>query len=74
VLLRHLDHLIQHVGIERIGFGSDFDGAKVPEAIGDVSGLGSLRDALTSRGFSDDVMSKLCQENWIDVLERTWGA
>jgi membrane dipeptidase len=73
VLLRHLDHLIQHVGIERIGFGSDFDGAKVPEAIGDVSGLGSLRDALTSRGFSDDVMSKLCQENWIDVLERTWG-
>jgi membrane dipeptidase len=72
-LLRHLDHLIQQVGLECIGFGSDFDGAKVPEAIGDVSGLGSLRDALTSRGLSDGILRKLCHENWISVLERTWG-
>jgi membrane dipeptidase len=73
VLLRHLDHLIQHVGIECIGFGSDFDGAKVPDPIGDVSGLGNLRDALSSRGLSDAVLRKLCHENWINVLERTWG-
>jgi membrane dipeptidase len=74
VLIRHLDHLIQQVGIEGVGFGSDFDGAKVPEEIGDVSGLGSLRDALKTRGFSDDILRKLCHDNWIAVLERTWGA
>jgi membrane dipeptidase len=73
VLLRHLDHMIQHMGLECIGFGSDFDGAKVPEVIGDVSGLGNLRDALTSRGLSDDSLRKLCHENWINVLDRTWG-
>jgi membrane dipeptidase len=73
VLLRHFDHLIQHVGIECIGFGSDFDGAKIPDMIGDASGLGNLRDALSSRGLSDDVLRKLCHENWINVLERTWG-
>ena len=73
ILIRHLDHLIQHVGIDCVGFGSDFDGAKVPQAIGDVAGLGNLRDSLKARGFSDDLLRKLCHENWVDVLERTWG-
>lgn len=72
-LIRHLDHLIQLTGIDCVGFGSDFDGAKVPDAIGDASGLGNLRDALSARGFSEDVLRKLCHENWINVLERTWG-
>jgi membrane dipeptidase len=72
-MLRHIDYLIQHLGIEGVGFGSDFDGAVVPQAIGDVSGLGSLREALRKRGLSDDVMHKLCHENWVNVLERSWG-
>jgi membrane dipeptidase len=74
VLIRHLDHLIQQVGVNCIGFGSDFDGAKVPEAIRDVSGLGNLRDALSARGFSDALLRQFCHENWINVLERTWGS
>ena len=73
VLLRHLDHLVQQVGIDCVGFGSDFDGAKVPEAIGDVAGLTNLREALLARGFTGEVLRKLCQDNWISVLGRTWG-
>ena len=73
VLIRHLDHLIQQVGIDCVGFGSDFDGAKVPAPIGDAAGLIRLREALGARGFSGDVLRKLCHENWIRVLERTWG-
>ena len=68
VLFRHLDHLVQQVGIDCVGFGSDFDGAKVPEAIGDVAGLTNLREALLARGFSGEVLRKLCHENWISVL------
>jgi len=73
-MLRHIDYLIQHLGIEGVGLGSDFDGAVVPQEIGDVSGLDSLRAAFRKRGFSDDVMRKLCHENWINALERSWGA
>jgi len=73
VLLRHLDHLVQQVGVDCVGFGSDFDGAKVPEAIGDVAGLTNLREALLARGFTGEVLRKLCQDNWISVLGRTWG-
>jgi membrane dipeptidase len=72
-MLRHIDYLIQHLGIDGVGFGSDFDGAVVPQEIGDVSGLGRLREALRKRGFSDNVMRKLCHENWVNVLERSWG-
>jgi membrane dipeptidase len=72
-MLRHIDYLIQHLGIEGVGLGSDFDGAVVPQQIGDVSGLGTLREAFRKRGFSDDVMRKLCHENWVNVLERSWG-
>jgi membrane dipeptidase len=74
VLIRHLDHLIQQVGVDCIGFGSDFDGAKVPAAIRDVAGLGSLREALRARGFSEALLRQFCHENWINVLQRTWGS
>ena len=72
-LIRHVDHLVQHLGIDSVGFGSDFDGAKVPDGIGDVAGLGNLRDSLLARGFSNEVLRKFCHENWLGVLERTWG-
>jgi membrane dipeptidase len=45
----------------------------VPAQIGDVAGLANLRDAMVKRGFTGDVLRKLCHENWIGVLERTWG-
>jgi len=73
-ILRHVDYLIDKLGIEGVGFGSDFDGARVPEEIGDVAGLITLRQAMKSRGYDDDTMKKLCFENWINVLERTWGS
>ena len=74
VMFRHLDHLVQQVGIDHVGFGSDFDGAKVPDVIGDAAGLANLREALAARGYSGETMKKLCSENWLTVLERTWGA
>ena len=36
-LIRHVDHLVAHVGVDHVGFGSDFDGATIPAAIGDAA-------------------------------------
>lgn len=71
-LLRHLDHLLLMLGEDRVGFGSDFDGAIVPEAIGDCAGLPNLRQALRDRGINEPLMQKLCQGNWMRVLRKTW--
>lgn len=74
LMLRHLDHLIENLGEDRVGFGSDFDGAMVPADIGDVSGLPALRGAMRQHGYDDGLMVKLCHENWLQLLDRTWKA
>ncbi len=73
-LVRHLDHLIEHLGPEGVALGSDFDGATVPAAIRDAAGLPRLVDAMRRRGYDDALLRGVCSENWIRVLERTWGA
>ncbi|MDT8857929.1 dipeptidase [Paracoccaceae bacterium Fryx2] len=70
-VLRHMDHLIAQLGENHVGFGSDFDGATVPEGITDVLGLAALQDALRAHGYDDALMRKLCHENWLALLDRT---
>ena len=72
-MLRHLDHLIEHLGEDRVGFGSDYDGAIVPEALTSCADLPQLRHAMAKHGYDDALMSKLCHKNWLRVLEKTWG-
>ncbi|MEP3345774.1 MAG: dipeptidase [Litoreibacter sp.] len=72
-MLRHLDHLIEHLGEDRVGFGSDYDGAIVPQELTSCAGLPKLRHAMTKHGYNDALMTKLCHENWLRVLEKTWG-
>jgi len=71
-MLRHLDHMIGLAGEDHIGLGSDFDGAMVPETIGDISGLPALRAAMRRHGYDEALMEKLCFGNWLAVLGRTW--
>ena len=71
-MVRHFDYLVEHLGIDRVGFGSDYDGATVPAAVGDASKLGTLVRALKAHGYDDASLRKLAHENWIRVLRKTW--
>ncbi|HEX6143739.1 MAG TPA: dipeptidase [Geminicoccaceae bacterium] len=73
VMVRHLDHLIEHLGEDRVGLGSDFDGTVVPKAIGDAAGLQNLIQACREAGYGEPLIRKLAHQNWLRVLERTWG-
>lgn len=73
-MVRHLDHLIEHLGEDRVGFGSDYDGAVVPEDVTTCAGLPRLRAVMAKHGYDDALMAKLCHENWLRVLEKTWGS
>ena len=68
-----MDHLIAALGVEGVALGSDFDGATVPVEIGDARGLPRLVDAMRRHGYDEATLRKICSENWISVLERTWG-
>ena len=71
--LRHLDHLIGILGEDRVGLGSDFDGATMPSDLKDAAGLPRLLDALRAHGYGEDLVAKIAHRNWLAVLERTWG-
>ena len=73
-MLRHLDHLLQILGEDGVGIGSDFDGATIPSAIGDVAGLPVLTQAMQQHGYNDVLVRKMCYENWMRVLDITWRA
>ncbi len=73
LIIRHIDYLLEHLGEDGVGFGSDFDGAMIPAEIGDAAGLQILVRALRERGFGKRLIEKLCFRNWLRVLGRTWA-
>jgi membrane dipeptidase len=72
VMVRHFDHLIEQLGDDKVGFGSDFDGTTVPSAIRDATGLPRVIEALRAAGYDQPLLRKLASENWLRVLELTW--
>jgi membrane dipeptidase len=71
-MVRHFDYLVEHLGIDRVGFGSDFDGATMPDDLSDASKLPNIMQALKARGYDDASLRKLAHENWVRVLRKTW--
>lgn len=75
VMIRHIDYLVEHLGIDGVGFGSDFDGGiTVSHELVDVAGLPRLIAALRQHGYDDASLGKLAYENWLRILRRTWRA
>lgn len=72
-MVRHIDHLVERLGEDRVGLGSDFDGATMPQAIGDAAGLPALLQSLREHGYDEPLLRKLAHANWLRVLRQTWG-
>jgi membrane dipeptidase len=72
-VLQHLDYLIDKLGEDKVGFGSDFDGAVVPDGIGSAAGLPQLRKAMSDHGYDAELQEKICFGNWLSVLSRSIG-
>lgn len=66
----HIDHVVELVGIDHVGLGSDFDGVgdTLPTGLKDVSMYPNLIHELLKRGYIDSDIRKICSEN----LMRVW--
>ena len=71
MMVRHLDHLLEKLGPSGVALGSDFDGASIPDAIGDAAGLPNLTEAMLVAGYDDGLIGAILYENWLNVLART---
>ncbi len=74
LIIRHIEHMLEHAGEDGVGFGSDFDGAMISKELGNAAGLQILVQAMRQRGFGEPLIEKICFRNWLRVLGRTWGA
>jgi membrane dipeptidase len=70
-IVRHAVYLVDRLGEDHVGFGSDFDGCVVPAELADVTGLPKLIRKLSDAGFDDRLIKKLASENWMRVLMHT---
>ncbi len=65
----HIDHVVELVGVDHVGFGSDFDGVgdSLPPGLKDVSGYPNLIEELLRRGYGDEEIGKICGGNLLRV-------
>lgn len=70
----HIDHVLNLVGVDHIGLGSDFDGVgdTLPTGLKDVSMYPNLIAELLKRGYSKEDIEKICYKNifrvWNEVI------
>jgi membrane dipeptidase len=69
----HVDHVVKLVGVNYVGFGSDFEGVggSLPEGLKDVGDYPNLLAELLALGYTRDDLRKICGGNllrvWRDV-------
>lgn len=71
-ITQHIDYIATKVGIDHVAFGSDFDGADMPDELHDVTGLPKLVNVLRESGYDQEALEKLTYKNWLRVLNATW--
>jgi membrane dipeptidase len=73
-LLNHIDHIVELVGPEHVGLGSDFDGiGAAPEELTDASTMPLITDGLCKRGYSDEHIRLILGGNYFRVFKEVWG-
>ena len=70
-VINTIDHVVKLVGIDHVGFGSDFDGLgnTLPYNLKDVSEYPNIILGLLKKNYSEDDIEKICYKN----LFRTWN-
>lgn len=71
IVADHIDHVVKLIGVDHVGFGSDFDGVgdSLPNGLKDVSMYPNLVKKLLERGYTPEEIEKICFGN----LARVWS-
>ena len=65
--VRHIMHMIEVMGVDHVGIGSDFDGGGGLPGLEDASWFISLTGRLMAQGLSDDDLSLVWGRNFLRV-------
>jgi len=73
-VINHIQHIVDLVGIDHVGIGSDFDGiGSTPKGLEDTSKFPALTLALLESGFSRSDVEKILGGNMMRVFRQVCG-
>lgn len=67
-LVDHVDHIVDLIGIDYVGIGTDFDGGGALEDCYDVTELPNITHELVRRGYSKKDIGKIWSGNFMRVF------
>ena len=69
-LMQHFDHIVNLIGIDHVGIGSDFDGINsAPQGLSTVLDYPNFTKALIARGYSNKDIKKVLGGNFLRVYK-----
>jgi membrane dipeptidase len=71
-VVAHIEHVVDLVGIDHVGLGSDFDGVggELPTGLEDVSRYPNLILELLKREYTEEQLAKICSGNLLSVWKK----
>jgi membrane dipeptidase len=71
VVADHIDHIVNLVGADHVGIGSDFDGMEMPPVgLDDCAGMPNLTRELVNHSYSEDDIRKILGGNFMRVFKQ----
>jgi membrane dipeptidase len=69
-IVDHIDHIVQLVGVDHVGIGSDFDGVQITTSdLATVAELPNLTKELLRRGYTEADVDKILGGNMLRIME-----
>lgn len=68
-MIRHMFRMIDALGIDHVGIGTDLPAGVAATEMPDFSRHPQLEQALRDRGLSNEEVEKVCSGNWLRVLK-----
>jgi membrane dipeptidase len=68
VMLNHLDYVVERIGIDHVGIGTDFNHGSGIEGYSDASEAANVTAALLERGYSQQEIEKIWGANFLRVF------
>jgi membrane dipeptidase len=66
----HIDHIVDLVGPDHVGLGSDFDGIPyTPEGLDDVTRMPNITAELVGRSYSEEDIKKILGLNHLRLMK-----
>lgn len=69
-VVNHIEHVVDLVGIDHVGLGSDFDGGGT--ALKDATEMPNITKELVKRGYSDSEVKKIIGGNFLRIFKQIW--